>query len=74
MRLGKSPFIHFDSNDYSAGPAMIGCRVDLVADLARKSAVHRKGSSRPRKGLGAEPDDNRSDPYGRNGIARLRGL
>lgn len=35
MRVGDCPFIHFDSNDYSVHPAVIGRTVELVADLSR---------------------------------------
>ncbi len=33
MRVGDRPFIHFDSNEYSVHPTLIGSRVELVADL-----------------------------------------
>jgi len=35
MKVGSHPFIRFDSNDYSLHPAVIGRRVEVVADLSR---------------------------------------
>jgi hypothetical protein len=35
MRLPRDHYLRLDSNDYSVHPAVIGRRVELVADLAR---------------------------------------
>jgi O-antigen/teichoic acid export membrane protein len=34
MRVGRNPFLQFDSNAYSVDPAVIGRRVDLFANLS----------------------------------------
>ena len=34
-RLGRDHYIRLDSNDYSVHPAVIGRRVEVIADLAR---------------------------------------
>jgi O-antigen/teichoic acid export membrane protein len=36
----KRPFVHFDSNDYSVHPGMIGRRVVLIADLSYIRVLH----------------------------------
>lgn len=39
MRVGDRPFIHFDSNEYSVHPALIGRTIELVADLRHVRVV-----------------------------------
>ncbi len=39
MRLPRDHYIRLDSNDYSVHPAVIGRRIEIVADLARVRAV-----------------------------------
>ena len=34
-RLARDHYIRFDSNDYSVAPAVIGRRIEIIADLAR---------------------------------------
>jgi transposase len=38
-RLARDHYIRLDSNDYSAHPAVIGRRVEIIADLARVRAL-----------------------------------
>jgi O-antigen/teichoic acid export membrane protein len=38
--VGLRPFVRFDSNFYSFDPAVIGCRVDLIADLNQVRVLH----------------------------------
>lgn len=38
LRLPRDHYVRFDSNDYSIHPAVIGRRVEVVADLARLQA------------------------------------
>jgi hypothetical protein len=38
-RLARDHYVRLDGNDYSVDPAVIGRRVELVADLARVRAV-----------------------------------
>jgi O-antigen/teichoic acid export membrane protein len=40
MRVGHSPFVRFDSNDYSVHPSMRGRPVELFADLSRIRVMH----------------------------------
>jgi O-antigen/teichoic acid export membrane protein len=35
LRVGDRPFVRFDSNEYSVHPALIGCTIELVADLSQ---------------------------------------
>lgn len=35
MKVGSHPFLYFDSNAYSLHPALIGRRVELIADLSQ---------------------------------------
>jgi hypothetical protein len=39
LRLPRDHYIRFDSNDYSVHPAVIGRRIEVIADLARVRAV-----------------------------------
>jgi O-antigen/teichoic acid export membrane protein len=35
LKVGRHPFLHFDSNAYSLDPTLIGRRVELIADLSQ---------------------------------------
>lgn len=52
-RLPRDHYIRLDSNDYSVHPAVIGRRIEVIADLARVRGVLRRASGRrPSAGLG----------------------
>ena len=71
-RLARDHYVRLDSNDYSVHPAVIGRRVEVVADLARvRVLVRGAGGRRPRAGLGLAPDHHRPGASGR-GRAALR--
>ena len=38
-RLARDHYIRLDSNDYSVHPAVIGRRIEIIADLSRVRAV-----------------------------------
>ena len=68
-RLARDHYVRLDSNDYSVHPAVIGRRIEVVADLDRvKVFCDGTGRRRPRTGLGLAPDHHRPRaPRGRQG-------
>ena len=59
-RLARDHYVRLDSNDYSVHPAVIGRRIEVIADLDRvRVALRRAGRRRPRAGLGLAPDHHR---------------
>jgi hypothetical protein len=39
-KVGQDPFVHFDSNFYSFDPAVVGRRIEIVANLAQIRVLH----------------------------------
>ena len=58
-RLARDHYVRLDGNDYSVHPAVIGRRVEVVADLQRVGSLRRPAGGRPRTDLGQAPDDLR---------------
>ena len=62
-RLARDHYIRLDGNDYSVHPAVIGRRVEVVADLAPGAgALRRPAGGRPRTAVGQAPDRLRPGP------------
>ena len=58
-RLPRDHYVRVDTNDYSVHPAVIGRRIEVLADLAPgDGALRRPGGRRPRPDLGQAPDDH----------------
>ena len=62
-RLARDHYVRLDSNDYSVHPAVIGRRIEVVADLDRvRVFCDGQARRRPRAGLGLAPDAHRPRP------------
>ena len=59
-RLARDHYVRLDSNDYSVHPAVIGRRIEVIADLDRvRVFCDGQGGRGPRAVLGLAPDDHR---------------
>ena len=60
-RLARDHYVRLDSNDYSVHPAVIGRRIEVVADHERSWAWHQSFSAHPparslsRSSIGSRP-------------------
>ena len=69
-RLARDHYIRLDANEDSVHPAVIGRRVETVADLNRVQVFSRgQAGRRPRSGLGPAPDSVRPRAYRRGQVA-----
>jgi DNA replication protein DnaC/transposase len=58
-RLPRDFYVRLDGDDYSVHPAMIGRRIEVVADLERVRVLRRRGGGRPRPAVGQASDHHR---------------